>query len=306
VPDVDVVVVSYNSREELRDCVGALAGQAGINVFVVDSASPDDSLEAVADLPVAAVPLPENRGFGFACNVGWRRGSAPYVLFLNPDATIDPASLFRLAELLEANPRAGAVAPRIVDPDGKLDFSLRRFPRARSTFAQAFFLHRLWPQTSWSDEVVRDVATYERPGSPEWASGACLLTRRSLLERLGGFDEAFFLYCEDRDLCFRIRREGFDIRYEPAATAVHEGGASAPRTALLPVLAASRVRYARKHLARPAALLERVGIAFGALTHAILSRGGAPARRGHLRALRRVLSARPRMGVALPERQRRE
>jgi N-acetylglucosaminyl-diphospho-decaprenol L-rhamnosyltransferase len=305
VPEVDVVVVSYNSRDKLRGCVAPLAGADAVTVIVVDSASSDGGLEAVADLPLTAIPLTENRGFGYACNVGWRHGRAPYVLFLNPDANIDPTSLMRLAQLLEDTASAGAAAPRIVDAEGALDYSLRRFPRLRSTFAQALFLHRLWPRAAWSDEVVRDDALYERPGSPEWASGACLLTRRSLLERLGGFDEGFFLYCEDRDLCYRIRREGLDVRFEPSAVAVHEGGASAPRTALLPVLAASRVRYARKHRSRPAALLEQAGIALGALTHAIISGGGAAARRGQLHALRRALSPSPRPGLGAPERERR-
>jgi N-acetylglucosaminyl-diphospho-decaprenol L-rhamnosyltransferase len=135
---------------------------------------------------------------------------------------------------------------------------------------------------------------YARAGSPEWASGACLLLRRSALERLDGLDEDFFLYCEDLDLCRRLRDAGYDIRYEPAAVAVHEGGQSSPRSALLPVLAASRVRYARLHQPPVVALLERLGVAVGALTHAVVSRGGLAARRGWLRAGVRALGpARP-------------
>ena len=125
----------------------------------------------------------------------------------------------------------------------------------RSTFAQAFFLHRFFPQAVWSDELVRDRAAYERPGSPEWASGACLLIRRSEYDAIGGLDEGFFLYCEDMDVCKRLRDRGLDIRFEPAALCTHAGGASAPRAALLPVLAASRIRYARKHRSRAVALL---------------------------------------------------
>jgi len=295
VPTVDAIVVSYNSAGELRECVEPLASASDVAVVVVDSASDDASLECVADLPVTTIPLTENRGFAHACNAGWRVGHAPFVLFLNPDARIDASSLDRMVEVAASAPQIGAVAPRITEPDGTLDYSQRRFPRLRSTYAQALFLHRLFPQAKWADELERNPAEYERPGSPEWASGACLLVRREALERLGGLDEGFFLYCEDLDLCKRLRDAGYDIRYEPMATVVHQGGASAPRSALLPVLAASRVRYARLHQPAHRALLERLGIALGALTHAAISRGGLEARRGWLRALLRALS-RPRPG----------
>jgi GT2 family glycosyltransferase len=287
---IDVVIVSYNSAGHLRSAVEPLTGLPGVNVIVVDNASSDDSLETVAGLPVEAVSLDENRGFAHGCNVGWRRGTAPGVLFLNPDATIDSASLQRLEDTLAASPSVGAAAPRIIESDGTLDFSQRRFPRLRTTYAQALFLHRIFPKAIWSDELVRDPAAYERPGSPEWASGACLLVRRTVLEQLDGLDDGFFLYCEDLDLCRRIRKAGLDVRFEPEAVVVHEGGASAPRAALLPVLAASRVRYAKKHQPAGAALLERAGVALGALTHAVVTTGGREARRGHLRAFARAVS----------------
>lgn len=286
---VDVVVVSYNSRDQLRRCVEPLAAEAGdISVIVVDNDSPDRSLEAIADLPVTAIQTHANGGFAVGCNRGWRAGEAPFVLFLNPDARIDAAAVRTLARALEAQPRAGAAGPRI-EQDGKLAFSQRRFPRLASTYAHALFLHRLFPHAAWASELVRDEAAYERPGSPEWISGAAIMVRRPLLERLGGLDEGFFLYCEDKDLCRRIRDLGHDVLYEPAALARHEGGASAPRPTLLPVLAASRVRYARKHAGRATAVLERAGVALVALTHSLVSSGGRPARAGHLNALRTVL-----------------
>jgi N-acetylglucosaminyl-diphospho-decaprenol L-rhamnosyltransferase len=296
-PEVDVVVVSYNSADHLRECVEPLAGLDWVNVVVVDSASADDSLASVAGLPVQAVPLTDNRGFAHGCNAGARLGSAPHVLLLNPDAVLAPDALRRMVEVAEADPGIGAVAPRITEPDGTLDWSQRRFPRLRSTFAQAFFMHRFFPLAPWTDELVRDAAAYDRPASPEWASGACLLIRRTALERLGGLDEGFFLYCEDMDICRRLRDEGLDVRYEPGAVCVHEGGASAPRAALLPVLAASRIRYARKHRSLPAALMERLGVVLGGLTHALVTRGGRAARHANLRAVTRALQPRPRPGV---------
>jgi N-acetylglucosaminyl-diphospho-decaprenol L-rhamnosyltransferase len=297
VGSVDVVVVSYNSRDLLRECISPLASSEGVEVFVVDNASQDGSLDAVADLNVVAVQLSSNGGFAYGCNVGWRLGGAPFVLFLNPDACLDVRSLRTLAAALERDGRLGAVAPRIVGADGALSLSQRRFPKLRSTYAQAVFLHRLCPSAGWADELVRDEAAYRRGGEPEWVSGACMLVRRSALERLGGWDERFFLYCEDIDLCRRLRDAGFRIAFEPGAEAAHVGGASAPGAAVLPLLAGSRIRYARKYHAHGYALLEQLGVALGAATHALTSRE-AGARRGHVRALCAALGGRS----AVPER----
>jgi N-acetylglucosaminyl-diphospho-decaprenol L-rhamnosyltransferase len=293
VATIDVVVVSYNSRDALRDCVTPLCDAEAITVIVVDNASSDGSLETVADLPVVAVQLDDNRGFGHGCNLGWRRGHGDFVLFLNPDARMDPSSVERLAETLDADSSAGVAGPRIVDEKGDVDFSIRRFPRLASTYAQALFVHRLLPRMPWVDEVVRETSCYREPGAAEWLSGACLLVRRELLERMDGFDEGFFLYCEDKDLCRRAWNLGYSVRFEPSAVATHVGGGggSAPRGGLLPVLATSRVRYAFKHSRRPAAVAEKVGVALGSLTHAAIGRGDAGVRRGHARAFLAALKA---------------
>jgi len=287
---VDVVVVSYNSRDRLRACVDPLLGLPNVHVIVVDNASPDGSLEAVRELPLTAIQLERNGGFAHGVNAGWRAGSAPFVLLLNPDARIDGQSLEALVAALEDDPGLGAVAPRILDDDGTLDWSQRRYPRLRSTFARAFYLHRVFPTASWTDELIRDERSYAEPGTPDWVSGACILLRREALEALDGLDEGFFMYAEDIDLCRRLRSAGFELRFEPAATVEHEGGASEPRTNLLPVLAQSRLRYAAKHRSRLGALLERAGIALEAATHVAVSRGGVAARRGHARALRLALT----------------
>ena len=147
-------------------------------------------------------------------------------------------------------------------------WSQRRFPRLRSTFAQALFLQRLAPHASWSDEVVRDRAAYDHDGSPEWLSGACLLLRRAAVDAVGGLDDGFFLYSEETDLLRRMRAAGWGTRYVAAASASHIGGASAPRDTTKRIWAQSRVRYARKHHGPLVAVLEAVGVALGALTHA--------------------------------------
>jgi len=279
---VDVVVVSYESRDELRECVEPLTKHPQVTVTVVDNASSDGSLDSVRELPVQAIALDSNAGFAHGCNRGWQAGTAPYVLFLNPDARITPGSV---ASLLAAaqDSTVGAAAPRVVSTEGDLDYSLRRFPRLRSTYAQALFLHRIFPTADWTDELIRDASAYSSAHDVEWASGVCILVRRDVLESIGGWDDGFFMYGEDIDLCRRIRDAGYRIRFVPNAVVEHRGGASAPRPGLLPTLAASRVRYAQKHLPPRTRMLERAGITLGSLTHAAV--GKRTTRKAHARAL---------------------
>jgi N-acetylglucosaminyl-diphospho-decaprenol L-rhamnosyltransferase len=267
---VDLVVVAYNSRDTLRSCVEPLAQLPWINATVVDNACPERSWETVEDLDVAIVHSPRNGGFASGCNLGAANGTAGFVLLLNPDARLDPEGLESLVAALEEQPDLGAVGPRIVEAGGELVWSQRRFPRLRSSFAQALFLQRVAPRASWTDEVIRDEQVYGRPNRPDWLSGACLVLRREALESLGGLDEGFFLYSEETDLFRRMRGAGLRAGYVPGAAAYHEGGASAPRSTTRGIEARSRVRYARKHHGAAVALLEAIAIALGALTHAVV------------------------------------
>jgi N-acetylglucosaminyl-diphospho-decaprenol L-rhamnosyltransferase len=289
---IDVVIVSYRSAATLRGCVEPLAQLPSVHVSVVDNASPDNSLDVIADLPVDAFRAERNGGFSYGCNLGAGRGRAPFILFLNPDARMEPDALGTLVAALQNDPRAGLVAPRIVDEEGSLLWSLRRFPRQSSTFGLALFAHRLWPHSRWSDELVRDPDAYHRHGTPEWVSGACMLVRRSLFEELGGFDEGFFLYCEDTDLCRRIWSSGRTVLFEPAAEVLHVEGSSSGAGETQAILAQSRVRYARKHMSRTGAAAQKAGVALGELTRAAATCSKPALRRGHLAALRAALAQR--------------
>jgi GT2 family glycosyltransferase len=287
--EVDVVVVSYRSGDTLRGCVEPLVTMPHVNVVVVDNACPNDSTATVADLPVEILRSGRNGGFSYGCNLGAARGSAPYLLFLNPDARLDEAALGALVAVLRDDAGAGLVAPRILDDDGSLSWSLRRFPRLRSTYAQAVFLHRVFPLAAWTDELIRDPAAYDRAGAPEWVSGACMLVRRSAFAAIGGWDERFFLYCEDTDLCQRLWDAGHAVRFEPHATVHHVGGASSGAGETQAIAARSRVLYARKHRRRAVAWLEALGVALSEATHVLSSITRPAARRGHAKALRAAL-----------------
>jgi N-acetylglucosaminyl-diphospho-decaprenol L-rhamnosyltransferase len=282
--NVDVVVVTFDSREHARACIEPLSRHPALSVIVVDNNSSDRTLETVADLPVKVIARTDNRGFGFACNVGWRAGEASTVVFLNPDSSTDYRSILALADRLESDARFGVVGPQIVDPQGNVQLSQRRFPSFLTSLAAAFFVPRMRPSTRWSLDIA-DANAYRHPNSPDWISGACIAVRRELLEKIDGFDERFFMYYEDADLCRRIRDGGFDVRYEPAIRMVHVGGGSAPRAGLIPLMARSRLLYAQKYGGRAGELLERLAGALHALTHLALTTQGAEARLGYLKAL---------------------
>jgi N-acetylglucosaminyl-diphospho-decaprenol L-rhamnosyltransferase len=286
---VDAVVVSYNSRRTLRRCVEPLAGRDDVKVIVVDNASADGSLDALAGLGVDTLALGRNVGFARGCNAGWRSGDAPFVLFLNPDATIEPGAVLTLVRTLEEDPGVGVVGPRLEHFDGSLQHSQHPFPRLRSTYGQALFLHHFGLDVV---DDLRDPRAYDEPRSPDWLSGACLLLRRAILEELSGFDERFFLYREDVDLCRRLRDRGLDVRFEPRARALHEGGGSSSPDVTLPLYTRSRVLYAHTHRSPAGALLERLGLALRALTHVVITRDGRRGRLGHARSLGVALTRR--------------
>lgn len=253
---LDVVVVAYRSGAHLRRCVEPLCGHDDIRVFVVDNACPDNSPATVADLQLTTVVMRRNAGFGAGCNAGLRLGDAPAVLFLNPDAQLDADGARALAAHLD-RVSTGAVGPRIVGDDGVLHRSVRRDPRLRSAFGEALFLHRLLPRAQWTTELVRDPTA----GDAEWISGAALCARREALDAIGGFDERFFLYSEDTDLCVRLRRAGYRIAYTPDVTATHVGGHSAPAPRQERAKLQARLLYARLHESGPRYACFRVAYA---------------------------------------------
>ena len=248
---IAVVVVSFETRTTLLDGLTALERNAGIAIetLVVDNASHDGSAEAVrARFPrVRVVANAQNVGFARACNQGVRETRAPLVLFLNPDATLEPGALAALASLLEARPRVGIAGPRTRSSNGDIQVST----------GPDLSLASEWRQRRLVRGVVhrdpRALATAEARHAvehePDWVSGACLLARREPFLAVGGFDEGFFLYEEDADLCRRVRAAGWQVLFTPTAEVRHARGLSmarAPQCAQLEYHR-SHLRYYRKH-----------------------------------------------------------
>ena len=219
------------------------------------------------------------------------RGYRPVRAVLNPDARLDGNSLDRLIERVEAG-GVGLAAPRTVTSTGELVYSQRRFVGVAAAWAQVFFLHLLPGDGARVDGIIRDALAYEHAQTPDWLSGACMLLRRDVLDEVGGFDERFFMYCEDRDLCRRVRRSGQKVVYEPGATAVHDESSSAPSWRMVPVLVRSQVAYTEKYFDGWRRIAVRTAIALHEAVRVFVVRGGRSARAGHFRGFLAALTVR--------------
>ncbi|WP_181431060.1 glycosyltransferase family 2 protein [Curtobacterium sp. MCBD17_021] len=223
-----IVTVSYNSGDVLPPFLTstAQASAAGVEVVVVDNDSADvDALRAVTEAAGARfLALGENRGYGAAVNraVATLPPDVRWVLVSNPDVVLGPGALDRLVATADADPSIGAVGPRLLEPDGAVYPSARLVPSLRTGLGHAAFAN-VWPGNPWTRRYRQDGEHGGRRDAG-WLSGACVLVRRDVFDRLGGFDEGYFMYFEDVDLGWRIGRLGLRNVYEPDATATHIGG----------------------------------------------------------------------------------
>jgi N-acetylglucosaminyl-diphospho-decaprenol L-rhamnosyltransferase len=264
-------------------------------ILVVDNASRDSIEAALArEAPGARVVTESrNRGYGAACNRGARETGRPYLLFLNSDAYVRPGTVAALEAALDSDPGAAAAGPRLTGADGSLQPSIRRLPTPWRILCESSGLAFL---SGGRGTLAGHTATRQdhRTARPvEALMGAALLVRRTAFEKVGGFDESFFLYAEETDLMARWRAQGWRVLFEPAAEVVHEGGRSAGDP-LFGQLHASLARYAAKHHGPAAARAVRVFLAGGAALRyavALLTPGEAGRRRR--RRYRAALSAGP-------------
>jgi hypothetical protein len=250
-PAVSAIVVSHNTREDLLRCLASLRDlvRLPLETLIVDNASSDGSPEAVRrDFPeVRLLAQAENLGFARANNLALREARAPYLLILNSDAWVQAGAVEALAAVLDARPEVGIVGPRTVDPDGAIQVS---FGPVLTPLAEARQRSRVRGVRERRPVALRAAeAAASREHEPGWVSASCLLARREALAALGGFDEGFFLYEEDVDLCVRARQAGWRVLFTPAAQVVHRLGRSmeqAPARARLEYHR-SHLRYYRKH-----------------------------------------------------------
>lgn len=295
-----VVVVNHNAGSFLPACLSSIyaaAGDLALDVVLVDNASVDGSTERVAHLhpSLRVVKNRLNRGFAAAANQGIRVTTAPFVFLLNPDAEITAGSLASLVKVAADRPRAGILGPLVRNSDGSIQASARKVPGLLESLGHAFLgpfapnnrFSRSYTMAEWDRSSEREV---------EWVSGCAMLVRRDAFEAVMGFDEGYFMYVEDVDICTRLRQAGWSVLFSPELEVVHETGVSARKRSRRLAFEHSRsiYRYFAKHRARGPAVLLKPLVKLAVWLRALLVTRGSRAKVSARGANRRALGPRGR------------
>ena len=279
-PDLSIVIVSWNVRDFLQKCLLSIyppgshdaASQSespplsfdidsfGIETIVVDNASADDSVEMVRQAfpQVILIANADNRGFTGGINQGIVASRGRYVLLLNPDTEVLDDALARMVAHVDAHPDVGVLGPMLLNPDGSVQSSRRRFPTLATAFLESTPLQSWFPR----HRLLCDYYVQDKPDDAiaevDWVTGACLLARREALDQVGLLDDGYFMYSEELDWCYRAKAAGWKVVYFPEAQVIHYGGQSSEQVKAFQIIYfnRSKIRYFRKyHGALVAALL---------------------------------------------------
>ncbi len=291
--ELAVVTVSHNSRSWLGPCLRSLygmSGDVGLDVVVVDNDSSDGTAAFIEqEFPQARVLRRPNRGFAAGNNAALDSISAPFILFLNPDTEILRGSFAELLADFDRRPSLGLIGCRQVATDGTLHPTIRRFPSVTRYFFTSLGSERFPFHASWLGERVRNWSMYERDVPCDWTSGSYMLARREAIMSVGGFDERYFLFAEEADLCLRLRRAGWDIRHSPLMTIRHHAGKAALNDRLSAQDAYARRQYVMKNMPALRARLALAAFAVGLVIRSASMASDRDVRRARRRAARRCL-----------------
>jgi GT2 family glycosyltransferase len=231
-PCVSVVIVTYESAAHIGRCLTSLRDTAAgwlQDVIIIDNASTDGTADLIArEFPdVKLMRNSSNAGFGRAMNQGVRLATGEYLLILNPDCTIKPAAVGELAHFLDHRPQAASSGPMLLSEQGEYQYSSRRgFPTPLNSIGYFLGLDRLFPHSRALGGYLRRYVDPRQEVMTDSLSGACMLVRRDAFEQVGGFDEDYFLFGDDIDLCWKLREAGHEVWYVPSAQVMHVKGAS--------------------------------------------------------------------------------
>ncbi len=234
-PLISVIIVNYNAGHELAGCVRSLTGADDeLEIIIVDNRSDDDSLAHLEEVcRTENIPVPRivrnetNRGFAVACNQGAEVAVAEYLLFLNPDCLVEPATISTLLQALRSEPGAGMAGGLILNEDGSEQRGCRRgIPTPWTSLVSSFGLKHLARLNGkmFADFRLDREPLPDGPVGVEAISGACMLVKRRAIEDVGPMDEDYFLHCEDLDWCMRFGRRGWKILFVPGARLLHHKG----------------------------------------------------------------------------------
>jgi len=235
--DIAVIIVNWNAREDLRVCLASLYAEPrprlGYGVWVVDNASGDGSAAMVAAefSQVHLCANMENLGFSKANNQAIAWTDSRYIFLLNSDAAIHPGALDALMAYADSHPSAGILGPKVLNPDGTLQYSCRRFPSLGAGFFRNTYLGRLFPNNSFARDYLMTNFDHASDTLVDWVSGCAMLIRRETINQIGALDERFYMYCEDVDLCQRAWDSGQEVAYVPEAVVTHAIGRSSDKNA---------------------------------------------------------------------------
>ena len=247
------VVVYFRTPATLASCLGALRGQTAPpgEVVVLDNSS---ALDGLNQRPVPGtdwrwIRAASNLGFGAACNLGARITDSDYLLFLNADLTLDTTACEQLSSIADRQPQLGVVAPRIYGADGRIELSGRAFPTVSTgLLGRSSLLTKVLTGIGRTPSSL--AGALGGNGRVDWVSGASMLFRRLAFEEVGGFDEEYWMYWEDADICRRLRDRGWGTVLYPDAAAYHATGSSGRNERTIEAFHASAARYYERHLAR--------------------------------------------------------
>ena len=272
--DLSIVIVCWNTRDLLKQCLDSVYAnppQWLFEIWVVDNASSDETASMVR-LSFPEVKLIENKknvGFAAANNQAVQMCSGSFVLLLNPDTIVKPRALEYLLAFMKDHPQVGGTGPRLLNADESFQLSCYPFPTLTREFWRLFYLDKILPYalydlSRWDLSTPRDVDSIQ---------GACLLLRREVLDQVGLFDADYFLYSEEIDLCYRIKRAGWRLVWVPEVVVIHFGGQSSKQVATQSFLNLYRgkVLFFRKHYGRIYAWFYRCVLLLAALARLAIS-----------------------------------
>jgi len=295
--DLSIVILSWNVCDLLRQCLKSVARDRPLSadhpllateIIVVDNASSDGSAEMVrAEFPdVRLIANQANRGYTGGNNDGTAAAIGRYVMILNPDTRVLDDALAALVSYADVHPDVGVVGPQLLNSDGSVQSSRRRFPTLITGLFESTWLEPLAPRN-----VLQRYYVLDQPDDAiqevDWLFGACFLVRREVIQQVGALDEGFFMYSEEMDWCRRIRQAGWKVMYLPEAQVIHYGGKSSDQVAAQRHIyfQTSKVRYFRKHHGALTAGVLRVALLAMYAWQLVLE--AAKGVLGHKRTLRR-------------------
>jgi hypothetical protein len=272
--DISIIIVNWNTEDLLRQCLNSIFAcpiERTIEVWVIDNGSVDDSNQMVKEYfpQVKLIENEKNLGFARANNQALRLSSGEFVLLLNPDTIVKPNSIEKLVKFLESTPKAGGAGSRLLNPDGTLQ---------ESAYPQPTLFREFWRMShldNWvhSARYPIDRWSLDQPIKVDVLMGACLLIRREALDVVGFFDEEYFIYSEEVDLCTRLNHAGWDLYWVPNAEVIHYGGQSTQQVAeeMFLRLYEGKILYFRKHYSKFGVMMYKLVLFMTTLTRLILT-----------------------------------